>query len=163
MYNISSVMGCESRRKDIAFYKIPKSETPWLKCLKLQHLQNFNSVQLDNSTPTLFTDSEIKNAVSDETGKVSSAAEVLMDHDYLRKRMHQDYHSLFYLLQNCEETDEIHHKLVETIFFDEVAFESWVNYNRHKDVINGFVHLDERMNEYADHALVFILRGAVHK
>ncbi|CAH2990766.1 unnamed protein product [Chilo suppressalis] len=50
-----------------------------------------------------------------------------------------------------------------SILFDEVALDSGVNYNRYKDVINGFVHLNERINEYADHALVFMLRGAVHK
>lgn len=44
-----------------------------------------------------------------------------------------------------------------------MALEAGVNYDRHKDVINGFVHLNNKTNEYADHALVFMLRGAVYK
>lgn len=44
-----------------------------------------------------------------------------------------------------------------------MALEAGVNYDRHKDFINGFVHLDNRTNEYADHALVFMLRGAIYK
>ncbi|RVE40966.1 hypothetical protein evm_014384 [Chilo suppressalis] len=108
-------MGCESRRKDVAFYKIPKSETG---LLWLKHLQNSNSVQRDkcfvcakhfekrcftssrlrsrlhsSAIPTLFTESEINNAVPDATGKVTSATELLMDHDYSRKRKHQVDHS----------------------------------------------------------------------
>ncbi|RVE50120.1 hypothetical protein evm_005326 [Chilo suppressalis] len=369
MFNTCSVMGCESRRRDVAFYKIPKSETGllWLKCLKLKHLQNFNSVQLDNSQlrsrlhqsaiPTLFTESEINNAVPDETGNVSYAAAELIDHDYSRKRKHQDHSyckveivkkqkqsqtvfvptasTSMYEPQSCENlsttvsmpcpTTSTHkvqyyenqptsgtieaktpkrkyivhkaktlspkcanlykeftrarrqlnfsrrarqamkfskkesfekltqnmnpvtkklmwlqvrqytkssrgrrftqeekliglsimkqspkcYKFLQKIFilpskhtinkmisnlkvepglnpqifeavkkevatweekrkfcsilFDEVALDSGVNYNRYKDVINGFVHLNERINEYADHALVFMLRGAVHK
>lgn len=38
-----------------------------------------------------------------------------------------------------------------------------LNYNQHKDNINGFVCLDEKHNEFADQALVFMLRGAVAK
>ncbi|RVE42444.1 hypothetical protein evm_012901 [Chilo suppressalis] len=151
MFNTCSVMDCERRRSNVpyvAFYKIPKSETGllWLKCLKLKHLQNLNSVQLDkcfvcakhfekrcftssqlrsrlhqSAIPTLFTESEINNAVPDETGNVSYVAAELIDHDYSRKRKHQDY-------SYCK---------VEIV--------------------------KKQKQSQTDHALVFMLRGAVHK
>ncbi|XP_041970025.1 uncharacterized protein LOC121726617 [Aricia agestis] len=50
-----------------------------------------------------------------------------------------------------------------SVLFDEVALETELNYDKHKDVIDGFVELNERTNDFADHALVFMLRGAVYK
>lgn len=47
--------------------------------------------------------------------------------------------------------------------FDEVALEPGLTYNKHRDEIDGFVELCEKTNEFADHALVFMLRGAVYK
>lgn len=38
-----------------------------------------------------------------------------------------------------------------------------LSYNSKSDQINGFVDLDERRGRFADHVLVFMLRGAVHK
>lgn len=38
-----------------------------------------------------------------------------------------------------------------------------LSYNAKKDHINGFVHLHERKRRFADHVLVFMARGAVHK
>lgn len=50
-----------------------------------------------------------------------------------------------------------------SIIFDEVALEASVTYDKHRDAINGFVELAERTNDFADHALVFMLRGAIYK
>lgn len=36
-------------------------------------------------------------------------------------------------------------------------------YESHKDVITGFVELSEKTSDFADHALVFMLRGVVQK
>lgn len=41
--------------------------------------------------------------------------------------------------------------------------EAALAYDKHSDVINGFVELNKKTNEFADHALVFMLRGAVQK
>lgn len=38
-----------------------------------------------------------------------------------------------------------------------------LSFERSKDKINGFVDLNDRSSEFADHALVFLLRGSVHK
>ncbi|KAJ8710271.1 hypothetical protein PYW07_009637 [Mythimna separata] len=50
-----------------------------------------------------------------------------------------------------------------SILFDEVALEAALSYDKHKDIINGFVELNKKTNDFADHALVFMLRGVVHK
>lgn len=50
-----------------------------------------------------------------------------------------------------------------TIIFDEMSLTPALHYNRIKGSITGFVELPERSNQFADHALVFLLRGAVHK
>lgn len=50
-----------------------------------------------------------------------------------------------------------------SIIFDEVALEAGLTYNKHKDVIDGFVELTEKKKDFADHALVFMIRGAVEK
>lgn len=47
--------------------------------------------------------------------------------------------------------------------FDEMALEPAVTYCSNKDNIDGFVHLNQKSEQFADHALVFMLRGAVHK
>lgn len=47
--------------------------------------------------------------------------------------------------------------------FDEVALEPSLAYDKHQDKINGFVELDKKSSNFADHALVFMLRGALHK
>lgn len=38
-----------------------------------------------------------------------------------------------------------------------------MTYDKHKDLITGFVDLNEKTNDFADHALVFMLRGVVKK
>ena len=38
-----------------------------------------------------------------------------------------------------------------------------MSYDKHKDMVNGFVELNKKTNDFADHALVFMLRGVVHK
>ncbi|CAK1601872.1 unnamed protein product, partial [Parnassius mnemosyne] len=50
-----------------------------------------------------------------------------------------------------------------SILFDEVALEVAVSYDKHKDLISGFVELNKKTSDFADHALVFMLRGVVHK
>lgn len=50
-----------------------------------------------------------------------------------------------------------------SILFDEIALESNVTYDKHKDLIDGFVELNEKTNDFADHALVFMIRGAIYK
>lgn len=47
--------------------------------------------------------------------------------------------------------------------FDEMALEAAVTYDSKQDKIDGFVHLNEKTSQFADHALVFMLRGAVYK
>ncbi|CAK1597648.1 unnamed protein product [Parnassius mnemosyne] len=44
-----------------------------------------------------------------------------------------------------------------------MAIETALTYAAHKDNIVGFVDLNGKINEFADHALVFMLRGAVFK
>ncbi|KAG6461627.1 hypothetical protein O3G_MSEX012752 [Manduca sexta] len=50
-----------------------------------------------------------------------------------------------------------------SVVFDEMSLETALTYDRNRDIINGFVELNIRKNEFADHALVFMLRGAVYK
>ncbi|CAG9782443.1 unnamed protein product [Diatraea saccharalis] len=50
-----------------------------------------------------------------------------------------------------------------SVLFDEVALEPGLAYDKHSDSICGFVELNEKANNYADHALVFMVRGALHK
>lgn len=47
--------------------------------------------------------------------------------------------------------------------FDEMALELATTYSSNRDAINGFVELDQKTDHFADHALVFMLRGAVCK
>lgn len=44
-----------------------------------------------------------------------------------------------------------------------MALEASLTYDKHKDLIDGFVELNESTNDFADHALVFMLRGAIYK
>ncbi|KAJ2937540.1 hypothetical protein O0L34_g19047 [Tuta absoluta] len=50
-----------------------------------------------------------------------------------------------------------------SILFDEMALEAGLTYDRNKDLIDGFVELNAKTDDFADHALVFMLRGAIHK
>ncbi|KAL0870915.1 hypothetical protein ABMA27_004745 [Loxostege sticticalis] len=50
-----------------------------------------------------------------------------------------------------------------SVIFDEVALEPGLSYEKHRDKICGFVELETKSHNYADHALVFMLRGALHK
>lgn len=50
-----------------------------------------------------------------------------------------------------------------SVIFDEISLDAAITYDKNKDIINGFVELKEKKNEFADHALVFMLRGAVYK
>ncbi|CAH2035705.1 unnamed protein product, partial [Iphiclides podalirius] len=54
-------------------------------------------------------------------------------------------------------------KIFCSIIFDEVALESGLTYERKQDSIIGFVELPEKTNDFADHALVFMLRGSIYK
>ncbi|CAG9129867.1 unnamed protein product [Plutella xylostella] len=54
-------------------------------------------------------------------------------------------------------------KKMWSVVFDKMTFEAALTYDKNKDSINGFVELNEKKNEFADHALVFMLRGAVYK
>lgn len=47
--------------------------------------------------------------------------------------------------------------------FDEMALEPSLTFDQKQDKIDGFVHLIEKTSQFADHALVFMLRGAVYK
>ncbi|XP_061717599.1 uncharacterized protein LOC133525327 [Cydia pomonella] len=38
-----------------------------------------------------------------------------------------------------------------------------LDYQKGMDHINGFVHLNKKTNNFADHALAFMVRGAIHK
>lgn len=49
------------------------------------------------------------------------------------------------------------------MLFDEMSLESALTFDKNRDTINGLVELKEKKNDYADHALVFMLRGAVFK
>lgn len=49
-----------------------------------------------------------------------------------------------------------------SIIFDEIALQPGLTYTN-KDNIKGFVHLREKTNDLADHALVFMIKGAVAK
>ncbi|XP_049877377.1 uncharacterized protein LOC126374703 [Pectinophora gossypiella] len=50
-----------------------------------------------------------------------------------------------------------------TVIFDEMSLDTALIYNRKQDTITGFVELKEKKRQFADHALVFMLRGAVYK
>lgn len=50
-----------------------------------------------------------------------------------------------------------------SIIFDEMKLDAGVHYSRKRDEIDGFVELSEKTNRLADHALAFIIKGAVHK
>ncbi|KAI8437109.1 hypothetical protein MSG28_010460 [Choristoneura fumiferana] len=50
-----------------------------------------------------------------------------------------------------------------SVVFDEMSLEPGLTYDKNKDTINGLVELNKKKNDFADHALVFMLRGAVHK
>lgn len=50
-----------------------------------------------------------------------------------------------------------------SVLFDEISLEAALTYNRNRDSISGFVELPERTIDFADHALVFMLRGALYK
>ncbi|CAH2992232.1 unnamed protein product [Chilo suppressalis] len=50
-----------------------------------------------------------------------------------------------------------------SIIFDEMSLEMGLTYDKNNDNINGFVELGEKSSQFADHALVFLLRGAVFK
>ncbi|XP_041968497.1 uncharacterized protein LOC121740625 isoform X2 [Aricia agestis] len=50
-----------------------------------------------------------------------------------------------------------------SILFDEMALGMGLSYNSKDDKIHGFVELTGRKNKFADHVLVFMARGAVHK
>ncbi|XP_063361838.1 uncharacterized protein LOC134650837 [Cydia amplana] len=50
-----------------------------------------------------------------------------------------------------------------SIIFDEVKLEPGLDYQKGMDHINGFVHLNKKTNNFADHALAFMVRGAIHK
>ncbi|XP_063821363.1 uncharacterized protein LOC135071511 [Ostrinia nubilalis] len=50
-----------------------------------------------------------------------------------------------------------------TIMFDEMALEPALFYSNKNDNISGFVELNKKINNLADHALVFMARGAVCK
>lgn len=47
--------------------------------------------------------------------------------------------------------------------FDEVCLSSGLHYNLISDQIDGFVENDTRGQEYANHALVFMVRGIKKK
>lgn len=44
-----------------------------------------------------------------------------------------------------------------------MALEPGLTYIQHKDKITGFVELIEQTNDFADHALVFMVKGVIHK
>ncbi|XP_041969155.1 uncharacterized protein LOC121726003 [Aricia agestis] len=47
-----------------------------------------------------------------------------------------------------------------SIIFDEMSLiDTALTYDKNKDEIKGFVELQERKNNFADHALVFMVRG----
>lgn len=48
-----------------------------------------------------------------------------------------------------------------SVIYDEMSLETALTYNKNKDTINGFVELNTKKKQFADHALVFMLRGAV--
>lgn len=50
-----------------------------------------------------------------------------------------------------------------SIIFDEMKLETGVHYTKKDDNIHGFVELTEKNHHFADHALTFILKGAVQK
>lgn len=49
-----------------------------------------------------------------------------------------------------------------SIVFDEIALQTGLIYT-HKDEICGFVDTTEKRKEFADHALVFLIKGVVFK
>lgn len=44
-----------------------------------------------------------------------------------------------------------------------MSLDTALTYNKHKDSVSGFVELQEKKCKFADHALVFMLRGAVYR
>ncbi|XP_041975781.1 uncharacterized protein LOC121730708 [Aricia agestis] len=50
-----------------------------------------------------------------------------------------------------------------SIIFDEMALGMGLSYDPKMDKIDGFIDLRERKDKFADHVLVFMARGAVHK
>lgn len=50
-----------------------------------------------------------------------------------------------------------------SIIFDEMSLDTALTYEKHKDSVSGFVELQEKQCKFADHALAFMLRGAVYK
>ncbi|XP_047988471.1 uncharacterized protein LOC125228066 [Leguminivora glycinivorella] len=50
-----------------------------------------------------------------------------------------------------------------SIIFDEMKLDAGIHYSRKRDNITGFVELSEKTNHLADHALAFMIKGAVHK
>lgn len=50
-----------------------------------------------------------------------------------------------------------------SIIFDEMSLDTALTYEKHRDSVSGFVELQEKQCKFADHALVFMLRGAVYK
>ncbi|XP_049701000.2 uncharacterized protein LOC126055534 isoform X1 [Helicoverpa armigera] len=54
-------------------------------------------------------------------------------------------------------------KKICSVIFDEMSLDTALTYDKNRDCINGFVELNEKQNQFADHALVFMLRGAVYK
>lgn len=44
-----------------------------------------------------------------------------------------------------------------------MSLETALTYDKSRDAINGFVELKDKKNDFADHALVFLLRGSVYK
>ncbi|CAH0406564.1 unnamed protein product [Chilo suppressalis] len=50
-----------------------------------------------------------------------------------------------------------------SLIFDEMSLAPALNYDKKRDFILGYVDLIERKRKFADHALVFLLRGAVYK
>ncbi|XP_061729211.1 uncharacterized protein LOC133534140 [Cydia pomonella] len=49
-----------------------------------------------------------------------------------------------------------------SIVFDEMKLEAGVHYSRKNDHINGFVESPDKTDHSADHAVAFMIKGAVH-
>lgn len=66
--------------------------------------------------------------------------------------------TLIYIKNSTKNWDE--RKKLCSLVFDEVALTPYLIYNENKDKINGFVEIaGERKQKFADHALVFMIRG----
>ncbi|KAJ0169434.1 hypothetical protein K1T71_015021 [Dendrolimus kikuchii] len=50
-----------------------------------------------------------------------------------------------------------------SIIFDELAVEPALYYDNYKDNISGFIEFYKKVPEFADHGLVFMIRGAVYR